>query len=364
MDKKEQVMIDFNNLEPSPFNSFMDEDHDRIDDMVGNIKSLGLITPLSVIGPFDNGNYQILSGERRYQAIKKIRQEEEYANNYENVACYVVGTKDMDEYEQKLVIESANIETRDFDKNAHILNLVSLLIEMRDSGKISNEQIATEMDKYMSCSERYKRMYKTICARGTEETKEILKSGKIAVHEAAKIATMPEEAQKLAAEMINEAENGDVNYSKKDIMSAVNQAKAESKEIKKNLVNMSETGQINRALESYNANVENDMTDDFDTDDENEEVPCFFLDPDKGCTLSYEDKPFDCKIWPLRIMKKDDEYVIALTPTCPSIGKEPSDELQKLVDDGLGDIIYDYAKTHPFIIKDYKEGFPVLMVRK
>ena len=70
--------------------------------------------------------------------------------------------------------------------------------------------------------------------------------------------------------MINEAENGDVNYSKKDIMSAVNQAKAESKEIKKNLVNMSETGQINRALESYNANVENDMTDDFDTDDENE----------------------------------------------------------------------------------------------
>lgn len=33
---------------------------------------------------------------------------------------------------------------------------------------------------------------------------------------------------------------------------------------------MSETGQINRALESYNANVENDMTDDFDTDDENE----------------------------------------------------------------------------------------------
>ena len=61
--------------------------------------------------------------------------------------------------------------------------------------------------------------------------------------------------------------------------------------------------------------------------------------------------------------EKDDEYVIALTPTCPSIGKEPSDELQKLVDDGLGDIIYDYAKTHPFIIKDYKEGFPVLMVR-
>ncbi len=46
------------------------------------------------------------------------------------------------------------------------------------------------------------------------------------------------------------------------------------------------------------------LQDSYNTDDENEEVPCFFLDPDKGCTLSYEDKPFDCKIWPLRIMKK------------------------------------------------------------
>ena len=79
------------------------------------------------------------------------------------------------------------------------------------------------------------------------------------------------------------------------------------------------------------------LQDSYNTDDENEEAPCFFLDPDKGCMLSYEDKPFDCKIWPLRIMKKDDEYVIALTPTCPSIGKEPSDELQKLVDDELSD---------------------------
>ena len=102
------------------------------------------------------------------------------------------------------------------------------------------------------------------------------------------------------------------------------------------------------------------LQDSYNTDDENEEVPCFFLDPDKGCTLSYEDKPFDCKIWPLRIMKKDDKLVIAFTPTCAALGKEPSVELKELVCGRLGDSIYEYARRHPFIIKDYKEGFPVI----
>ena len=33
----------------------------------------------------------------------------------------------------------------------------------------------------------------------------------------------------------------------------------------------------------------------------------------------------------------------------------------KLVKEGIGDKIYEYASEHPFIIKDYKEGFPVIM---
>jgi hypothetical protein len=96
------------------------------------------------------------------------------------------------------------------------------------------------------------------------------------------------------------------------------------------------------------------------TDDPEEEVPCTFLDPQKGCILKAEDKPFDCSIWPLRIMDKDGEFVIALTPTCPSIGAVPSKALVNLVQDSLGDKIFEYAKAHPEIIKEYKEGFPVI----
>lgn len=97
------------------------------------------------------------------------------------------------------------------------------------------------------------------------------------------------------------------------------------------------------------------------TDDPDEEVPCTFLDPEHGCILKGEDKPFDCSIWPLRIMRKDGELVIALTPTCPSVGAIPSQALAELVKSGLAQKIFEYAKTHPEIIKEYREGFPIIL---
>lgn len=96
------------------------------------------------------------------------------------------------------------------------------------------------------------------------------------------------------------------------------------------------------------------------TDDSEEEVPCTFLDPQKGCILKGEDKPFDCSIWPLRIMDKNGKLVIALTPTCPAIGAVPNQALIDLVKNGLGEQIFEYVKTHPYIVKEYREGFPVV----
>lgn len=97
------------------------------------------------------------------------------------------------------------------------------------------------------------------------------------------------------------------------------------------------------------------------TQDSEEEAACEFLDAHKGCTLNNEEKPFDCKIWPLRIMKENEKYVIALTPTCPAINQVPLEQMKALVEDGLGKNIYEYAKEHPYIVKEYREGFPVLM---
>ncbi len=97
------------------------------------------------------------------------------------------------------------------------------------------------------------------------------------------------------------------------------------------------------------------------TDDPDEEVRCPFLDPHKGCTLPDEDKPFDCKIWPLRYMElPDGELRVCLTPTCPEINKLPVGRMKQLADSGIGEKIAEYAEKYPFIIKEYKPGFTIL----
>jgi len=103
------------------------------------------------------------------------------------------------------------------------------------------------------------------------------------------------------------------------------------------------------------------LEDKYRTADPEEEVPCPFLDPQKGCILKGEDKPFDCSIWPLRVMRKEGKLVVALTPTCPAIGATPNKALMDLVQNGLGETFLEYAKTHSYIVKEYREGFPVLM---
>ena len=94
------------------------------------------------------------------------------------------------------------------------------------------------------------------------------------------------------------------------------------------------------------------------TDDPEEEALCPFNR--NGCVLTGDYKPFDCSIWPLRVMRCDDGLAICLTPTCPVISKKPLAVMQELVRGETGDRIIEYAKAHPWMIKEYKEGFPVL----
>ena len=96
-----------------------------------------------------------------------------------------------------------------------------------------------------------------------------------------------------------------------------------------------------------------DISDAYKTTDLEEEAPCPFLDPNHGCALPTELKPFDCKIWPLRAVRKSDNSIsVALTPTCPAINKVPLEQVKQLAASGLAKQIIEYAAAHPDIIKE------------
>lgn len=136
--------------------------------------------------------------------------------------------------------------------------------------------------------------------------------------------------------------------------------------------NAVETGISNSKVYTF------DIYDKYKTNSREEEAPCPFLDTEKGCKLPQELKPFDCKIWPLRVVRlpEDDglaeiskspaafaassaeissRLAVVLTPTCPAINKIPFEKVQALSEGGLGKTILEYAATHPQMIKEYSE---------
>lgn len=104
-----------------------------------------------------------------------------------------------------------------------------------------------------------------------------------------------------------------------------------------------------------------DISDQYKTENPEEEALCPFLDSKKGCMLPTDLKPFDCKIWPLRAVKiEKDEIRIALTPTCPAVNKVPVKEIRRLLDEGLEQTILNQAKKQPDIVKAYSDFFKLV----
>ena len=103
-----------------------------------------------------------------------------------------------------------------------------------------------------------------------------------------------------------------------------------------------------------------DLDDCYTTDDPEEEAPCPFNHG--GCILGADEKPFDCSIWPLRVMRYNGGLAICLTPTCPVISEKPPEVMRELAAGTVGDKTAEYAKLHPYMIKEYRDSFPVLRV--
>lgn len=83
---------------------------------------------------------------------------------------------------------------------------------------------------------------------------------------------------------------------------------------------------------------------------------------EKGCKLG-DNKPFDCRIWPFRIMKRDKLLMLTLSPVCETVSKLPVSRISEFAEK-ISDKIFEEAKGNPEMIKDYIDGYPVFAVRE
>ena len=101
-----------------------------------------------------------------------------------------------------------------------------------------------------------------------------------------------------------------------------------------------------------------DLYDKYTTDDSEEEALCPFNH--KGCVLPSHLKPFDCELWPFRLMKGDKGLSLALVPTCPWIKKDDPARLKEVAR-SVAKKAAEYAVNHPEIIIEYREDYEVII---
>ncbi len=101
-----------------------------------------------------------------------------------------------------------------------------------------------------------------------------------------------------------------------------------------------------------------DLYDKYTTENSEEEALCPFNHT--GCILPAHLKPFDCKLWPFRLMKVENGLSLALVPTCPWIRKDDESKLKEVAEAVAKEAV-EYAKTHPEIIIEYRADYQVVI---
>jgi Fe-S-cluster containining protein len=80
---------------------------------------------------------------------------------------------------------------------------------------------------------------------------------------------------------------------------------------------------------------------------------------ENGCKLGAE-KPFECAVWPFRIMKLEDKYVISVSSLCKPMMNKPLSAMLDILSGGLEEKLKNYARANPSMIKIYSDGYPII----
>ncbi len=98
----------------------------------------------------------------------------------------------------------------------------------------------------------------------------------------------------------------------------------------------------------------------FSSDSQNEVANCPMLDTHSGCMLPREQRPFECRIWPVRIMKKHSSLVIGIYANCPALLNGGFEKLKDFTLDKLLPDLLDYAQRHPQAVREFDSAYRII----
>lgn len=128
------LRVPVRSIEPNPYQPRTSFDAEQLEGLAASIKTLGLITPIT-LRKISEGRYQIISGERRYRACQMAGLEE--------IPAYVRQTDDQGMLEMAIV---ENIQRENLDPIEVALSYERLMEEC----SLTQEQMASRLGKSRS----------------------------------------------------------------------------------------------------------------------------------------------------------------------------------------------------------------------
>lgn len=148
---------------------------DNIKDMQDEILDNGLLSPISVVGPYPDGTYYVVDGARRVNSL-------DFVGNHK-IPCYVVGDKNLTKKEVAVLALCANKIKRNNDMTLKVRYTQFIYQEYAD-GVIDRHTVTDTVRKVLNVSPRQARKYINIVENGSENVQNELANGNISINEA------------------------------------------------------------------------------------------------------------------------------------------------------------------------------------
>lgn len=221
LEAKENFKIEYIDIDKIIRNEKNFYEINNIDDLVEDISINGLNHNL-VVRVTDKGLYELISGERRYTALKELVNKGE--ERFKKVPCKISNLNDLD---SEIVLIQANAQSRELSESDK-LKQVQRLTELYNMKKKKGEKVGKIRDiisKDTGLSPTQVGRYSTINKKLIPELKSVLEQGNLSIANASEFAVLSEENQKIILNIIQ----NEVSISK----SEANELKNKFKEIEK-----------------------------------------------------------------------------------------------------------------------------------
>ena len=170
--------INIASITPNPFQPRIDFEKESLLELTDSIKEHGVIQPITV-RKIGRDNFQIISGERRYQACKIA--------NLNDVPCYVRIANDQEMLEMAIV---ENIQRKNLNAIALGLSYQRLI----DECSLTHEQLSIKLSKNRSTISNFLRLLKLPI-----EVQKALRDSKITMGHARALLSFDNETEILTA---------------------------------------------------------------------------------------------------------------------------------------------------------------------